>query len=122
MKRDSRRDTNRHRKRNRRRDDAETGKDKSMVRNNRRREKRKPKTQRKKGRGQLLNLLVPPMLIRSGLWTDMESDEDGGIHASDGASKAEALCAPVKQSKNTRCARGGLIRRIKARLIYMLRI
>lgn len=76
-----------------------------MVRNNRKREKRKPMTQCKKRRGQLLNSVVPLVLICSGLWLDKESDEDSSIHASDGAPGLGPLCAPVMQSKHTLCQR-----------------
>lgn len=60
--------------------------------------KRKPKTQHKKGRR-------PLVLICPGVWTDVERDEDGGIHASDGAPSLGPLCAPVRQSKHTLCQR-----------------
>lgn len=45
-----------------------------MMRNNRKREKRKLKTEHKKGRGELLNSVVPLMLICLGLWTDKRGE------------------------------------------------
>lgn len=51
----------------------------------------------------------------------MERNEDSRIHALDGAPSLDPLCALVSRA-NTQCARGGLIRWIKACLIYELRI
>lgn len=64
---DENRQLERHRKRNRRRNNKEAGKDKSIVINNRKRGRREPKTQRKNGRGQLLNSVAPLMLFSLGL-------------------------------------------------------
>lgn len=53
----------------------------------------------------MLNLVMVVMLICSRLWIDMERDEDGSIHASDGAPSLGRLCASVRHSKHTLCQR-----------------